>query len=263
MQFRNINFLRNKFGIYAIKNKINNKIYIGQTSQPFIKRYWHHKWKLQNNQHDNYILQDDWNKYNEDDFIFYVIRITEDKSILDDLEIYYIKEYRVISFLYNMLQGGGGRRGYHMSEKTKRLIGEANRINMLGRKHTSETKIKMSKIRKGKYVQRKSDVITPQLAKTIKELLVVGNEASAISQKLNISYSIINNMISNNTWSHVKVNGWDEYLNSRKTYHRLTKQDHRDIYQLFLSGEYTKKELAVKYNRTPSMINYIIRKQQN
>ena len=49
-----INFEKHKdlFGIYKITNILNNKVYIGQTRQPFKKRFWHHSWKLKNNTHD-------------------------------------------------------------------------------------------------------------------------------------------------------------------------------------------------------------------
>ena len=37
---------KDKIGIYLIKNIINNNLYIGQTGDRFIERYWNHKWKL-------------------------------------------------------------------------------------------------------------------------------------------------------------------------------------------------------------------------
>ena len=68
---------RNYIGIYGIKNIINNKIYIGQTRESFIKRYWHHRCLLNNNHHDNPHLQSAWNKYGSDNFIFIDANITD------------------------------------------------------------------------------------------------------------------------------------------------------------------------------------------
>ena len=51
-------------GIYCIRNKINNKYYIGQSID--IKNRWkEHKYNLRHNKHVNNKLQNAWNKYGE------------------------------------------------------------------------------------------------------------------------------------------------------------------------------------------------------
>lgn len=61
-----------KIGIYRIKNSINNKIYIGSTKN--IEARWaKHKALLRHNKHQNAHLQNAWNKYGENAFIFEVI----------------------------------------------------------------------------------------------------------------------------------------------------------------------------------------------
>ena len=97
----------------------------------------------------------------------------------------------------------------------------------------------------------------------IKTRLVNGENASEISKDMNIDYKLINNIISNNSWAAVYVDGWDDFRNSRKTYHRLTEKDHREIYRLHVEEGYTKKELAKMYNRTDKMIAKIFRKYEN
>jgi len=54
----------NVSGIYKIINLKNNKIYIG-SSICIIKRWYHHKYHLINNNHSNCYLQNAWNKYGQ------------------------------------------------------------------------------------------------------------------------------------------------------------------------------------------------------
>jgi hypothetical protein len=79
-----------KKGIYAIRNKINQKIYIGSTGVTFIKRWHIHSNQLRTNTHANYKLQRAWNKYGEDAFEFIIVEVIEcDEEILA-VEQYYI-----------------------------------------------------------------------------------------------------------------------------------------------------------------------------
>ena len=59
-------------GIYQIRNKINNKIYIGSSTR-IRERFNNHKSKLRRNIHANPHLQSSWNLYGEDNFEFEVI----------------------------------------------------------------------------------------------------------------------------------------------------------------------------------------------
>ena len=59
-------------GIYEIKNKINGKMYIGQ-SRNINKRRSYHLWKLRSNNHFNPLLQNSFNKYGEHNFEFIIL----------------------------------------------------------------------------------------------------------------------------------------------------------------------------------------------
>lgn len=149
MDFVDKDLYKNNFGIYGIRNKINENVYVGQTCERFLKRFWHHQWKLRNNIHDNKYLQNSWNKYGEDNFEYFIIKVVNDSNLLDELEIKYIEYYKSIEKSYNILYGGGGRRGVPMSDNAKRIIGEKNRNHMIGKKHSEQTKKKMSETRTG------------------------------------------------------------------------------------------------------------------
>lgn len=263
MKFINQEKYKDNYGIYSIVNNTNGKIYVGQTSQNFLRRYWHHRWKLRDNSHDNIYLQNAWNKYGEDNFDFAVLEVVTDIHLLDELEIKYIDQYKRQNKSYNMLLGGGGRRGYSMSETTKKKIGNKNRQHMLGTQHSEETKQKMSQIRSGKHVNRKTDILNEDVVKQIKILLINGNKASDIAKELNIDYKLINNLIANNTWKTVIVDGWDEYRKNRKTYKRLTKKDHNKIYRLYYKEGYDETQLAEMYDRTVDMIKIILKDDSN
>lgn len=263
MEFLDQDIYKDKYGIYGIKNKINEKVYVGQTSERFLRRFWHHQWKLKNNSHDNIHLQSAWNKYGEENFEYFVIEIVDDPNLLDELEMKYIAFYKNIDKSYNILSGGGGRRGVPMSDNAKKLIGKKNRDHMLGKKHSDLTKQKMSMSRTGQHVDRKTDILNNELVIKIKKLLISGVTASEIAKTLNIDYKLINNLIANNTWRTVIVDGWDEYRKNRKTYTRLSKKDHQEIYRLHIEDGYNKYQLAEMYNRTVTMIEKILKNNSN
>lgn len=77
-------------GIYVIRNKENNKIYIGSASN-INKRFSTHRNNLKNNRHPNIHLQNAWNKYGERSFEFEVVEHV-DKKILVEKEQEYIDE---------------------------------------------------------------------------------------------------------------------------------------------------------------------------
>ena len=142
----------NRIGIYGILNKINDHIYIGKTGMNFGDRWDSHRALLRGNKHFNQYLQRAWNKYGEENFDFIIIEECNVED-LDEKEMCYIQSYRDAGLAYNLADGGNGGSflGKHLSEETKRKIGEKNRINMTGRKHSDETKKKMSESQKDRY----------------------------------------------------------------------------------------------------------------
>lgn len=90
-------------GIYRIKNKLNEKCYYG-SSKNIEKRWRRHKNELRKNKHINTYLQNAWNKYGEENFVFEIIEEC-DESLLKEIEQKYLNtnpEYNI-----GLLASGG------------------------------------------------------------------------------------------------------------------------------------------------------------
>lgn len=95
-------------GIYKIENKINGKVYIGE-SLDIDNRIKTHIRDLNNNKHHSYKLQEDWNKYGKDNFNIKTISILDktvanyiDRIVLIIYEDKYINKYDSINTGYNI-----------------------------------------------------------------------------------------------------------------------------------------------------------------
>lgn len=88
-------------GIYAIRNKLNGKIYIG-SSKDIARRQKQHYQLLTRNKHHSYKLQADWNKYGEDAFELFVVEEILDRELLEQIEQNYLDNYKVCSKGYNV-----------------------------------------------------------------------------------------------------------------------------------------------------------------
>lgn len=82
------NLYNNKSGVYKITCLVNNKIYIGSSINIY-ERWKTHLKELKHNYHSNEHLQNAWNLYGKDNFVFEVLELC-DKNIVRNREQYYI-----------------------------------------------------------------------------------------------------------------------------------------------------------------------------
>ena len=166
--------------IYALKNKCNDKVYIGQTWQSLKSRFSKYDKKC-------YKLHNAFNKYNKDNFYYDILAICESQDNADYCERFFINHYDSINNGYNIKSGGArgcslkhteatkkkmskSHTGKKLSEVTKsKLLGNKNasgtrtpeqknkmRLSHLGKKQTEEHKLKKSISLKKFYADKRS-----------------------------------------------------------------------------------------------------------
>lgn len=117
--------------IYKITNSVNNKVYIGLTTQGLIQRQREHLSRL-NDCNRTHKLYQAMRKYGADKFKFEEIFVCFNDKDLVEFETAFIKEYNSFNKGYNMTVGGEV-----ISQETKDKL----RTKMLGRKLTWYNKI--------------------------------------------------------------------------------------------------------------------------
>ena len=118
-------------GIYRIENIITRKVYIGQAKN-LKKRYCDHISALRRNNHDNKYLQNAWNKYTEEDFVFSILEECN-LQLLAQQEQYWTDYYNCYDRKY----------GYNINPSS-------TENPMLNQTHTPEAKAKISAKAKGR-----------------------------------------------------------------------------------------------------------------
>lgn len=154
------------YTIYKVKNKINDKIYIG-FSKSFEQRIKYHKY-FSLTKKSNFAFHKAIRKHGWDNFSWEIIYESWDKEHCSEImEPFFIKEYNSFGkYGYNMTIGGGGAKELKRSpltEEQKNTISEKTKIGMenmseedkekmlfITTNPTEKTKLKMSEAKKGK-----------------------------------------------------------------------------------------------------------------
>jgi group I intron endonuclease len=134
-------------GVYQIRNTTTGQAYIGSAVNMGI-RWSKHKYELRRNLHDNQFLQRAWRKYGEANFIFEPLEITS-KNFLIEKEQYYLDKIQPFADLgagYNICKIAASVFGRKHSEETKQKMSKMRQ----GKKHTIESKQKMSEVHKSR-----------------------------------------------------------------------------------------------------------------
>jgi group I intron endonuclease len=111
--------------IYKIKNIINNKIYIGQTTRKLNKRIYEYKAAFKYGSFYNQHLLNAYNKYGWDCFEFSVIDTAETIDELNNKEIGYIQEYKSNQKEF----------GYNIESDRRNAIPDTETINKMSKSH--------------------------------------------------------------------------------------------------------------------------------
>ena len=110
-------------GVYQIRNVINNKLYIGSAAGKGFRNRWQtHKLDLLKGCHHSSILQNAWNKYGADAFVFEILLYCDPQDCLTFEQT----ALDTISPAYNISPTAGSQLGYKHSEATKIKIRQAH-----------------------------------------------------------------------------------------------------------------------------------------
>lgn len=119
--------LRNKCGIYIIKNKVNDKFYVGSSKQ-LLKRLQEHRCRFKKKDGINKYIQNAYDKYGEENFEYSIIEYCEICDRLDR-EQYYLT---LLEPEYNLSLQVVANKGLPRSEeaKIKSSISNKNLVNL-------------------------------------------------------------------------------------------------------------------------------------
>jgi group I intron endonuclease len=213
-------------GIYKITNLISNKVYVGSAIN-LSNRKATHFYKLRNNTHGNPHLQNAFNKYKEENFVFQIIEIVEDCLTLTAIEQKWIDSCKNKNIkLYNICLVAGnsyGKKhtvstrkkmslskigisnsffGKTHTEEVKKRLSIINKTNnpFQGKKHTLESKLKMkSSVPKGE--KHHNSKLNKDLVNEIR-IIYLNTKISKnkIAKQFNVSSALISKITNNKLW---------------------------------------------------------------
>ena len=142
------------FCIYAIENKINNKLYIGQTSKTALERWETHKKNAR--MKINRKLYDAINRYGESNFILHEVSEVCTKQKANAIEMLLISLFNTNGVGgYNMTIGGdGGNTLTEWSEEDRANLYARQAKSRIGQKRSEDAKRNMSNACTGRRVSQ-------------------------------------------------------------------------------------------------------------
>lgn len=143
--------------IYKITNILDGKVYIGQTSISLRKRLLKHMYDANTDvKRRKHYLHRALSKHGFDNFIVEILETCE-KEKLDEREIYWIAHYNSTDSVlgYNCTKGGQGNRAIFISEETRKIISEKNKV----RWQDPEYRLKQKQNRNASYKRKMRPVV--------------------------------------------------------------------------------------------------------
>lgn len=199
--------------IYKISNDLNDKVYIGQTIDAIEHRLQEHSWKSSK----CHKLRNAIQKYGKEHFKIELLKICEDQDMACCVEGFYIQVYDSVKNGYNILE-----------------FPELN--PMRGRKHSEDSKKKMSEYRKGSIPWMKGKSHS-ELSKYKNKIAHIGKPGPNLGKKF-----------------------------SKETKDKIAKYNQKITFELaevirseYMTGLFTMQKLAEKYDLVKSTIHKIIK----
>jgi group I intron endonuclease len=145
-------------GIYKIINKVNGKYYVGSSQNVYgncFGRWEEHLRDLKNNIHSNGHLQKSWNKYGKDNFEFILIKKVNISELLVEeqkyLDIAKTEQNKCYNICFDSTAPMRGRKHSAESKRKLSILKKGIGNSFYGKHHTDECKIKISNALKKLY----------------------------------------------------------------------------------------------------------------
>ena len=120
--------------IYKATNKVNGKMYIGQTAQSLNKRISKHINDALNNRYNSYFHRA-IRKYGKENFKWEIITECNSQEELNKAEVEMIEKYNTFESGYNLTKGGEGQFGFKHSKETKEKMSKRHKGKRFSEKH--------------------------------------------------------------------------------------------------------------------------------
>ena len=133
-------------GVYAIRNTVNMKVYVGSASKSLRKRLTVHRQHLRGGYHFNRHLQRAWSKYGEGAFEFVVLVLCSPENCVRTEQIY-----------ITVMNAANKLHGYNARPRAE---------STLGMKQSDEAKAKISKAGRRRYESAEERAKTGECSRT-------------------------------------------------------------------------------------------------
>lgn len=202
--------------IYIIKNRVNNKVYVGQTKHYDIRKREHIN-DLKANRHSNVYLQEDFNKYGINNFKFEILENVNDIDA-NSREDYYMSYFGGIdtNYVYNAMNSKTKARC--MKEKLHNYYVGKSHIEIHGKEKAEHMRKLNSDAHLGKpacYTPNKGKVktldgqmveVTKSLYYKVHKLKNSGYKIKDIMKITNLKYNGIHLILTNSMYFSFKCN---------------------------------------------------------
>lgn len=221
-------------GIYQIKNKTNNKSYIGSSSRLNF-RWKRHLTDLKCNIHHSLALQRAFHKYGHDNFEFIILENCDEDKLIER-EQYYLD---ILLPEYNICKVAGNCAGVKHTEETI----EKRRDSLIKSWESKDLKTPHSKYGRTKKKERNSIIKQQKQQRNLQiiEDLKLGIRQDIIAKKYNLSEPSITQLKKKNNIFTEKAKG------SRNNFSKLTEEKVKEIKHL-LKDKVKQQIIADKYN---------------
>lgn len=220
-------------GIYLIKNKNDGKFYIG-SSLNIESRFLVHKSELRNKKHGNSYLQNAWNKYGEENFVFEILMECEKDSVRE-LEQEFLNKSVGQDFCYNINPNADGISSKQATE------------NNIKRWSNPDEKIKQSDTQKN--VWKDEDLLNRHKDSVIEGLSKINREKwhiNIIESHNSINYK--------KTASENAKKQWEEHRDNMLQF--LQKEETRDKISISISNKFKDDSFRKKHKeKTKEALN--------